>query len=228
MSEPTTPQGSPAAPLWRTPPPGDGTVQVVFAGVVAGLALPVLYVAWLNRGGPGEVCRTLAGGQECLDAWSPWPFIGAAVLCFVVAGLLLRSGMRARRVARSSGASLPSVWLGAGWSLVGVLGCVSVLGMLTIGPFIAPIALLLAVVLSGRRDPLTAGLLAGCAALPLAVIAWLHRRGPVNGCTTTADGGQLCQFVPSPWPFAIGAAVALAIAGALLLRAGRRRGGGWR
>ena len=36
-------------------------------GAVAGLALPAFYLAYLNRGGPGEVCRTVTGGQSCTD-----------------------------------------------------------------------------------------------------------------------------------------------------------------
>jgi hypothetical protein len=56
------------------------------AGIISGAAGPVLYVAWLNRGGPGEVCREFDGGQSCTDAWSPWPFV-------VVGGLLLVGGV---------------------------------------------------------------------------------------------------------------------------------------
>ena len=56
-------------------------------GMLSGAAAPVLYVAWLNRGGPGEVCTSYAdGGQSCTDAWSPWPFVAVGVL-LMVAGL---------------------------------------------------------------------------------------------------------------------------------------------
>lgn len=216
---------SPTAAVWRPSPPGDGTVMVVLGGVLAGLSLPVLYVAWLNRGGPGTVCHTLEGGEGCTEEWSPWPFLGVATLCLAAAGLLLRSGLGARRRALASGANVPSPWLGAGWALVGGLGCFSVLSILTIGAFVAPFALLLAAALSGRRNPLPAGLLAGSAGYPLAVLAWVNRRGPLSGCTTTADGGQLCEYLPPPWPFAIGAAVCLILAAFLLTSAVRRHRG---
>jgi len=42
-------------------------------GLVSGLALPLLYVAYLNRDGPGTVCTTgRDGSQSCIDEWSPW------------------------------------------------------------------------------------------------------------------------------------------------------------
>ena len=46
---------------------------------VAGLALPVLYIAWLNKGGPGEVCTSNSTGTSCTDAWSPWPFVAVGL-----------------------------------------------------------------------------------------------------------------------------------------------------
>ena len=48
------------------------------------LPLPVLYVAYLNRAGPGTICTTVAGGQECHDEWSPWPWLAVGVILFVV------------------------------------------------------------------------------------------------------------------------------------------------
>lgn len=54
------------------------------AGMISGAAAPLLYVAWLNRGGPGDVCTSYAdGGQSCTDAWSPWPFLVVAILLLV-------------------------------------------------------------------------------------------------------------------------------------------------
>ena len=55
-------------------------------GLLTGAALPVLYVAWLNRNGPGEVCTRTATSESCGDEWSPWPFVALA-LVLVVAGL---------------------------------------------------------------------------------------------------------------------------------------------
>jgi hypothetical protein len=53
------------------------------AGIISGAGLPLLYLAWLNRGGPGEVCTSTATSSECTDAWSPWPFVVVAVLLLV-------------------------------------------------------------------------------------------------------------------------------------------------
>jgi len=57
-------------------------------GLLTGAALPVLYVAWLNRDGPGDVCTSTATTQTCTEEWSPWPFVAAA-LVLAVAGLLV-------------------------------------------------------------------------------------------------------------------------------------------
>ncbi|WP_239158391.1 hypothetical protein [Streptomyces sp. SID13726] len=67
------------------------------AGAVAGVALPLFYLAYLNRGGPGEVCHAVSGGQTCTDEYTPVPFlvIGALLL---VAGLVTHviAGRRTR------------------------------------------------------------------------------------------------------------------------------------
>jgi len=49
-------------------------------GLISGLGIPLLYVAYLNRAGPGTICTTITGGQECTDEWSPWPWLAAAVI----------------------------------------------------------------------------------------------------------------------------------------------------
>ncbi|MFF8727698.1 hypothetical protein ACF073_14575 [Streptomyces sp. NPDC015171] len=50
-------------------------------GGLAGLALPLFYLAYLNRGGPGTVCHTTASGQTCTDEYTPVPFlVGGALL----------------------------------------------------------------------------------------------------------------------------------------------------
>ncbi len=67
--------------------------SVGLPGLVSGLALPVLYVAYLNRDGPGDVCT--ANGAHCTEEWSPWPFVlvGVALLC---AGIAVFVYLRAR------------------------------------------------------------------------------------------------------------------------------------
>jgi hypothetical protein len=57
-------------------------------GAVSGAALPLFYLAYLNRGGPGEVCHAVAGGQACTDEYTPVPFLAAGAL-LLVAGLVL-------------------------------------------------------------------------------------------------------------------------------------------
>jgi hypothetical protein len=71
--------------------PGSRTVAVV--GVVSGLGLVPLYIAFLNRGGPGDVCTSSASGQSCISEWSPWPWFVAGVL-LVCAGAILFTRLR--------------------------------------------------------------------------------------------------------------------------------------
>jgi hypothetical protein len=54
------------------------------AGMISGAGLPLLYVAWLNRSGPGEVCTYTATSTECGDESSPWPLAVVGVLLLVV------------------------------------------------------------------------------------------------------------------------------------------------
>lgn len=56
--------------------------------IVCGPAAPLLYVAVLNRSGPGEVCTTVEDGVECSEMWSPWPWVAAAH-AFLIAGSVL-------------------------------------------------------------------------------------------------------------------------------------------
>jgi hypothetical protein len=52
-------------------------------GLISGLGVPLLYVAYLNRAGPGTICTTVTGGQECNDEWSPWPWLAVGVILLV-------------------------------------------------------------------------------------------------------------------------------------------------
>jgi hypothetical protein len=69
-------------------------------GIIAGLGLPLLYVGYLNRGGPGTVCTALAGGTECTQETSPWP--GGGVL-LVLAGVALSLAATRRRPRTQAG-----------------------------------------------------------------------------------------------------------------------------
>ena len=57
-------------------------------GLLVGLSTAPLYIAWLNRDGPGLVCTTTADSMSCSDQWSPWPFVALGVL-FAGAGVAL-------------------------------------------------------------------------------------------------------------------------------------------
>lgn len=67
------------------------------SGLLCGVALPLLYVALLNRQGPGEVCTSSAGGTTCTDERSPWPWLAAGLLLIAVA---LAVFARCRRIHR--------------------------------------------------------------------------------------------------------------------------------
>jgi len=62
--------------------------HVGLPGLISGAALPLLYVAYLNRSGPGTVCSAIPGGQSCTDEWSPWPWLSLG-LALLVAGVIV-------------------------------------------------------------------------------------------------------------------------------------------
>jgi hypothetical protein len=65
------------------------------AGMLSGAAFPLLYVAWLNRDGPGTICTYSATGHKCGDESSPWPLVAVAFL-LLVAGVVLFVRQRGR------------------------------------------------------------------------------------------------------------------------------------
>ncbi len=130
----------------------------------------------------------------------------------------------AERVTRANNRdrSYPSWAWFAAWYLAGCLYSLAVLGMLTIGIFVLPLAVLTTVVLARRHgDASATGLVSGLA-LPLLYVGYLNRDGPGTVCTTTSTSTS-CQDEWSPWPwFAI--ALALIVVGvALFARARRQR-----
>lgn len=64
-------------------------------GIVSGAGLPFVYVAYLNRDGPGTICTATNGGESCRDEWSPWPWLGVGV-GLVALGVALFVGTRRR------------------------------------------------------------------------------------------------------------------------------------
>jgi hypothetical protein len=64
---------------------------------LSGAGIVPLVVAWLNRDGPGDVCRAIGGaGSECTEEWSPWPWLAAGVV-LVGAGVVVLSAATSRR-----------------------------------------------------------------------------------------------------------------------------------
>ncbi|AYN43872.1 hypothetical protein D9753_25385 [Streptomyces dangxiongensis] len=71
--------------------------RAAVAGGLAGLALPLFHLAYLNRGGPGTVCHSTAGGQSCTDEYTPVPFLAGGALLFVAGFLVFLLLDRRRR-----------------------------------------------------------------------------------------------------------------------------------
>jgi len=63
-------------------------------GLISGLGIPLLYVAYLNRAGPGTICTTITGGQECTAEWSPWPWLAAGMILIVLGAAALIAWQR--------------------------------------------------------------------------------------------------------------------------------------
>jgi membrane protein implicated in regulation of membrane protease activity len=63
-------------------------------GLVSGTALPLMYVAYLNRDGPGTVCSAIAGGQSCVDEWSPWPWLAVGLALLVAGAIVFARGRK--------------------------------------------------------------------------------------------------------------------------------------
>jgi len=62
------------------------SIAAGWPGAVAGLGLPSLYVAWLNRNGPAaNACHAIRHGESCTQLFDPKPWLAVALL-FVIAG----------------------------------------------------------------------------------------------------------------------------------------------
>ena len=76
-----------------------GTRNAGVTALPAGIGLPLLSIAWLNRDGPGTICTTSAAITSCEEQWNPWPWMVAAVLLVllsVATALLVRLATRRR------------------------------------------------------------------------------------------------------------------------------------
>lgn len=70
------------------------------AGVIVGLGLMPLFIAYSNRSGPGMRCRSTAHSSGCEQQWSPWPWLVIGSAC-VLLGLGLFVRRRSVRLASS-------------------------------------------------------------------------------------------------------------------------------
>jgi hypothetical protein len=65
-------------------------------GLLSGLGIPLLYVSYLNREGPGTVCSHVSGGQSCGGESDPWIWFGIG-MSMLFAGTLLFMLRRSHR-----------------------------------------------------------------------------------------------------------------------------------
>ncbi len=72
------------------------TFRPSWPAVVGGPAAALAYLAYLNRSGPGTICTTTATAGNCVQQYSPWPFLGLAVLLLAVAAALGYRSVRSR------------------------------------------------------------------------------------------------------------------------------------
>lgn len=58
-------------------------------GVISGAGFPFLFIAYLNRSGPGNVCIPFGvGGEQCTQEGSPWPWLIIGVALAVIGAVL--------------------------------------------------------------------------------------------------------------------------------------------
>jgi hypothetical protein len=54
------------------------------SGGLAGAGLPLLYVAWVNRSGPGNICTYTPTSTSCGQQYDPWPWLIAGLVLITV------------------------------------------------------------------------------------------------------------------------------------------------
>lgn len=109
-----------------------------------------------------------------------------------------------------------------GWTVAALLGLLSVAGMLTIGPFVLPVALgLVAILLWTGGRGVAAGIVVAAAAYPFLLMALANAEGPVSGCRTIG-AEQVCEDILDPRPFRA-VAVGCFVLGSAIAVLGRRR-----
>jgi len=74
-----------------------GSMEHGVTGLMSGVGLLLVLIAYLNRHGPGEYCQTTATEQHCTTQWSPWPWLIVGVVLVAGGALLFREAVRGRR-----------------------------------------------------------------------------------------------------------------------------------
>lgn len=102
------------------------------------------------------------------------------------------------------------------WMLVGAADALAVIGILTIGILVLPVAVIATVLLARRASSLRGlpGVAAGLGLPPL-YVAWLNHAGPGQVCVAVS-GGESCTQEMSPWPW-VAVGVALIVGGIVVL-----------
>lgn len=110
---------------------------------------------------------------------------------------------------------------GALWFATGLVLSLGGVSLPSIGLFLLALgAALLVLALVRVRLAGSPFLLLG-AALPLLLVAWLHRRGPGEHCWRTESAGGCSEYL-DPWPFLVAGLVLLLVGGALVAAARAR------
>ncbi len=82
--------------------------RAALAGLVAGFGFPPLYVAFLNRSGPGQLCYSSGAMQTtCAQLLNPWPWAAIGLLFIIVGVALFLVASRRVRSAVSRPEKLP-------------------------------------------------------------------------------------------------------------------------
>lgn len=106
------------------------------------------------------------------------------------------------------------------WPVAGAALAISVLGAMTIGLYVLPLAIaaLFALLRWGGNRRNSIGLISGVG-LPFLFIAFRYRHGPPGMvCRPSGDGGQQCAQVFSPWPLLIIGAILVLLGTLLFMR----------
>lgn len=70
-------------------------------GLLSGCGLPLVYVAYLNRQGPGDICTTTGTGQSCVEEWSPWFWLAGGVVLIIAGAVWFAATERRRKAKRT-------------------------------------------------------------------------------------------------------------------------------